>query len=121
MLKRLLVSAAFLMAATPAFAAQLQVLEFAGEAIVQQGARTNIPPMPPLVEQTPVDFTAGATSSAAFNAQTKFVILRCDVQCSVKFGAPAQTATTNNIKLQALVHYRLGATPGHVVSVIASP
>lgn len=75
----------------------------------------------PCKDQTPVDFSGGVASSAAFDAKTRFVRIICDAQCSVKFGASPQTATNANAPLAAMVPEYLGVVPGQVVSVIANP
>jgi len=64
-----------------------------GNAVVQA------PEEPPVATQV-VDFTSGATPSAAFNAKTRFVRLHTDAICSVRFAANP-TATVNDARLAA--------------------
>lgn len=75
----------------------------------------------PSLQQTPVDFSGGVASSAAFNAKTRFVRIICDAQCSVKFGASPQTATNANTPLAAMAPEYFGVVGGQIVSVIANP
>lgn len=75
----------------------------------------------PGTDQTPVDFSGGATSSAAFATTTHLVRILCDVQCSVVYGVSPQTATTSNAPLAAFVPEYFGVTPGQIISVIAHP
>lgn len=75
----------------------------------------------PGTDQSPVDFSGGVISSAAFAATTHLVRIVCDVQCSVLFGASPQTAATSNAPLAAFVPEYFGVTPGQIVSVIAHP
>jgi hypothetical protein len=72
--------------------------------------------MPPTAEQS-VDFTGGATQSAAFNAATNFVQLCSDTTCSVAFGTnPA--ATTTNMRLPADTPIVVGVQKGLKLSVV---
>jgi hypothetical protein len=60
-----------------------------------EGSTALIPKETPAAEQV-VDFTAGATASAAFNKATTFVRIHTDSICSVLFGtAPVASATAN--------------------------
>jgi hypothetical protein len=57
------------------------------------------PEEPPIATQV-VDFTSGATQSAAFNAKTRFLRIHTDAICSVRFAANP-TATVNDARLAA--------------------
>ena len=76
------------------------------------------PEEPPLATQV-VDYTAGAASSAAFNAKTRFVRLHTDAICSVAFGA-SPVATTAFPRLAAgQTEYRGIPTDGSAAKVSA--
>lgn len=60
------------------------------------------------------------TSSAPFNANTRFVRLHCDAICSVKFGSSPQTAATTNSRLNANQTEYFGVVGGQIVSVITN-
>jgi hypothetical protein len=75
----------------------------------------------PSLQQAPVDFSGGAASSQPFGANTKFVRIICDAQCSVKFGASPQTATNANTPLGIMMPEYFGVTLGQIISVIANP
>ena len=123
-MKKLLLSGiALLLLSLPAAAAStMTVLEFGSNTIVTN-SDAQIAPMPPLVEQTPVDFTAGAAQSAAFNAQTRYVRLQCNVRCSVKFETGSSSVATSNVALAVDSPEYFGVPKGQAykVSVIASP
>lgn len=106
----------------PAFATQLYISEYPNLGFVGPAQSTLAPiaPEPSLVDQTPVNFSSGATLSAAFNTKTRFVRIICDVQCSVKFGA-SPTATNQNKPLPAMVPEYFGVIPGQKISVISNP
>lgn len=72
-------------------------------------------PMEPAVANQSVTYAA-ATSSAAFNAATKFVRIICDADAHVVFGV-APTATASVQRLEANVEYFRGVIPGQVVSI----
>lgn len=81
----------------------------------------------PVVTDQQVDFTAGATKSAAFNAATAYVRVWCNVQCSIKFGTDAaltSTPATNANKPLAATSPEYFAVPigkANKISVIANP
>lgn len=70
---------------------------------------------PPLAEQV-VDYTAGSTQSAAFNAKTKFIRIHTDSICSVLVGANP-TATTNSGRMVAGQTEFKGVDPSKVNGV----
>jgi hypothetical protein len=86
-----------------------------------QNGTPQIAAEPSLVDQTPVNYGSGVASSAAFNAQTKFICTFCDTQVSVAYGPSPQTATTSNFRVGAGVERCVGVQPGHVVSFISNP
>ncbi|MGI9486271.1 MAG: hypothetical protein ACR2RF_10420 [Geminicoccaceae bacterium] len=78
--------------------ALLYVAEFTN---LNYGGRGNVimaPKAPPLVVQTPVDFTSGEAKSAIFNDQTRYVLITCDANCHWQFGEDP-TATTDDMPL----------------------
>lgn len=75
---------------------------------------------PAVAVQTPVDFSGGAAQSAAFNANTSFIMIQCDSQCSYLVGTNP-TATTNNMPLAAFLPLYIAVTPGQKISAIAHP
>lgn len=64
-----------------------------------------------------VDFTAGATASAAFSAATTFVRAWSDTKCCLKFGT-APVATTSDMPLSLGVSETFGVAPGQKLSAI---
>lgn len=74
----------------------------------------------PSTDQSPVDFSGGAASSATFAATTTMVRLWCDVQCSIKIGT-SPTATNANKPLSAGAAEYFAVPAGAKVSVIANP
>jgi hypothetical protein len=71
---------------------------------------------PSLVDQV-VDFSGGATASAAFSANTNYIRIWSDIDCCVKFGT-SPVATTANRPITAKVAESCGVTPGAKVSAI---
>lgn len=66
-----------------------------------------------------VDFTAGATQSAAFGAETRFVRINTDSIGSLAFGANP-TATTSNKRMAANTTEYWGVKGGQKVSAIVN-
>ncbi len=65
-----------------------------------------------------VDFSGGATSSAAFNSQTNIVRLHTDAICSVRFDG--QAATTSYSRMRSDQTEYFGVQPGSKLSVIVN-
>lgn len=108
----------------PAFAANiLKVLEFNGGGNSMPNIVPQIVQMPPLVEQSALDFSGGAVQSAVLNADTRIVFLNCSVRCSFKFETGASTVTVNNTPLGPDLPHYFSVIPqsGLKISVIASP
>jgi hypothetical protein len=74
--------------------------------------------IPAITIQSTLDISGGVQSSAAFNAQTKYIRIICEVQCAVNGGG---TATTSSTLIPALSPEYFGVQPGATVSVIAAP
>lgn len=70
---------------------KLYISEHAEIGEAQTGGSAQVAVVPPIAVQV-VDFTAGAASSAAFNAKTRFVRLHADAICSIRFDGVATTA-----------------------------
>lgn len=126
MKQRLIASALFALFATQAQAAKLYISEYAnvGTAVYAEGGQSGVLEVSaePSLQQTPVDFSGGAASSAPFGSHTRFVRIICDAQCSVKFGAVGQSAPTNaNMPLGAMTPEYFGVAAGQIISVISNP
>lgn len=74
----------------------------------------------PAVADQVVDFTAGETDSAAFNAATRIVRLYADTDCHIIFHATAPVATTSKQPLAARTEAWRSVPAGYKVSVIAA-
>ncbi len=72
-------------------------------------------PTEPVVTDQDVTYTT-ASSSAAFNAATKYIRLAPSADCFILFGA-APTALASSQKLFANQEYFRKVVPGHVVSI----
>lgn len=76
--------------------ATVYISEYANGALTD-GQLSNFVMEPAVAEQT-VAITAGSVQSAAFNPTTRFVRLRTDAICSVRFGTnPTATATSSRM------------------------
>lgn len=120
-INRLLAAVVLLLVASPSWAAnKCFISEYARLGSVN-GAPTppQIALLPSITEQV-VDFTAGATQSAAFNAGTYFIRVWCDTQASI-LGGTNPTATINNLPIASAAPEYFGVIPGQVVSIIAHP
>lgn len=124
-MQRIYAAAIFALFATQADASKLYIAEYAqvGTAVYASGGSQGVLEIAqePSLQQTPVDFSGGVASSVAFGANTKFVRIICDAQCSVKFGPSPQTATNANTPLGALIPEYFGVVPGQIISVISNP
>lgn len=111
------IGAVFLWVSPASAANTCNVKEYAAMGSALNGA-PQVAQEPALVDQTPVD-ASSVHSSAAFNAQTRYIYMYCDSQTSYVVGPSPQTATTNNSRMINGLY--VGVTPGHVVSFIANP
>jgi len=125
MLRKFILAACIVSFASPAFAASKAFIS--EYAIIGQTNTFNQPAQiatePTLVDQTPVDFSGGAASSAAFGTTTKYIRILCDTRCAVKFrpACAGAAATISSKPLPADAPEYFGVRPGDCVSVIASP
>jgi hypothetical protein len=99
---------------------KLYLREYARLATEQQGFEPQAAAEPGLVDQV-IDFTSGATQSAAFSGQTRFVRMWCDVQCTFQFGANPTAVVNTNVPMAAAQPEYFGVVSGNKVSVIAGP
>lgn len=76
--------------------------------------------MPPIARQT-VDFTSGATASAAFNSQTRYVRLMADTRCAVLVTTAGVAATTSDMPMAVDAPEYFKVAPGSKISAIANP
>lgn len=98
--------------------AKLYISEYADLASgVGSGGTAQIVSEPPVATQV-VNFSGGATSSAAFNARTRIILYHTDAICSVRFDGSA--ATTSNMRMAAGAERYCGVTPGKTLSVISN-
>ena len=118
---RYLVAAAFaLLASTSAEAAsRVWISEFGVlTTTATAGSPGQMAAIPAITIQSTLDISGGVQSSAAFNAQTKYIRIICEVQCAI---SGSGTATTSSTLLPALSPEYFGVQPGATVSVIAAP
>lgn len=95
MLRKLLAAALFVLSASPAFAASKMYISEYSNAGLAIGQIVQVASEPAITDQTPVDYSGGVASSAAFNAATNIVRVLCTSTCSIKFGTSPTAATTN--------------------------
>lgn len=96
----------------------LYVTEYAGVAGDQQGSTVGFLADRPVASQK-VDFTAGVTPSAAFNAATRFIRVHAEAICSVKLGS-APVATAGDARMTAGQTEIYAVNPGDKISVITN-
>lgn len=116
---RLIAAAIFALLATQAHAANRLDVSECNSIVITAGQIAQVAPEP-CTDQTPVDFSGGVASSAAFGSSTSYIWVMCDTQCSFKIGTNPTAATTNK-RLPALTPMYFGVQPGYKISVIASP
>ena len=76
------------------------------------------PQMPPVAEQA-IAIGGTSTQSAAFNAATSFVMVSCDVTCSLAWGTnPTAVATAQRMYANETRFY--GVTAGQKLAVISN-
>jgi len=122
MLRKMLAAAIFLLSATTAQAASRVWISEYGVLTVTNtgGVPAQAAALPALALQSTLDLSGGtAQTSAAFNGQTRYIRIVCEVQCAVRGDGSA--ATTSAILLPALSVEYFGVQAGATVSVIAAP
>lgn len=76
------------------------------------------PYMPPIAEQT-VAISGASTQSAAFNTNTRFILVNCDATCSLAFGPnPSAVLTAHRMPANETRFY--GVNPGDKIAVISN-
>lgn len=120
MLRKTIAAALFLLSATSAQAAsRVWISEFSVlTATASGGSPGQMAALPSLVDQSTLDISGGVQSSVAFNGQTKYIRITCEIQCAIRVGG---TATTSSLPLGAMSPEYFGVQPGATVSVIANP
>jgi hypothetical protein len=73
-----------------------------------------------VVEQTPIDFTAGHAESSAFAATTRYILFTANVRFAWTIGS-SPTATTSKTPFPADQPYHIEVQPGDKISFVASP
>jgi hypothetical protein len=123
MLRKFILAAALVaLSATAASAAsRVWISEFATLTGTDSGGQTGqMAALPAKAVQSTLDISGGtAQTSAAFNANTRYIRVVCEVQCAVRGDGVA--ATTSGILMPALSPEYFGVQPGATLSVIAAP
>lgn len=122
MLRKIILALALLvLSAAPSFAAsRVWIAEFSTLAATQSGGSSGqMASLPAKVMQPTLDISGGAQTSAAFNAETRYIRVVCEVQCAIR--GDGVTATTSSIPLGAMSPEYFGVVPGSTISVIAAP
>lgn len=96
-------------------ASRVWISEFS---VLAMNGQAPFPTLPSLVNQPVLDITAGVLSSAAFNRQTKYIRIMCELQCAVSGGG---TATPADLVLGPFNPQYFGVIGGASVSVILAP
>ena len=95
----------------------LQITEFT-EQVVNNGRMFPVAVVPAVATQS-MAVTAGSTTSAAFNSDTRLVRITADELCRVEFGTdPVAGATAMQLQPGAVEYFGLPAT-GFKLAVIA--
>lgn len=118
-LARLAIAIGCLLAAQPALASQCFISEYSRLGITIAGVQPPISSEPSITDQA-VDFSGGATQSAAFSATTYFIRVWCDAQASLAFGSNP-TATTANMPIGAGAPEYFGVNPAQKMSAVSHP
>ena len=83
--------------------ALLYVSEYEAMGHERRGILVPAPKEPALLDQTPIDFTAGEVKSAVFSEGCRYVLLTADADCHIAFGSNP-TATTSHKPLWAKMY-----------------
>ena len=100
--------------------AKLYISEFASLPQLDSGGNVyaQCPVIPAIAEQT-IDFSGGATPSAAFNAATKFILINTDTTCALAFGTAPVAATSQRMPADSTRFYGVPNTGTYKVSAVA--
>ena len=115
---RKLLILALLLCSTSSMAQAFNRVWISEFAIFRVQAAAPFATLPALVQQPVLDLTGGAKTSAAFNSQTRYIRIVCEMQCTV---SAAGVATVNSILLPALKPEYFGVQSGKTISVILAP
>jgi hypothetical protein len=99
--------------------AKLYISEFS-DVLQTSNGPVQIAAQPSLVDQTPVVIGAGANSSAAFGAATRFIRVHTDVICSILISTVGTAATANNARMAANQTEYFKVNAGDSLSVITN-
>lgn len=122
MLRKFIAAAAFvLFASSPALAAsKLYISEYSNTGLAV-GQLVQVASEPSGTDQTPVDYSGGVASSAAFSAATNIVRVLCTSTCSIKFGtSPTAAATNKPLAAGAPEYFAVPINQSFKISVIAN-
>ena len=100
----------------------LYISEFSNLPIVSNGA-VQIPDSVTWLADQTVAIGGTSTPSAAFNVNTRFVVLVADAPCSIAWtpaGEATVAATASNLRIPANVPQKFGVSGGGKVSVITN-
>ena len=118
-MKKLLLCCLLMAVSSSALASKCYIREYSDQGTSGSGVAP-VAREPALIDQTPVDFSGGVASSAAFNASTTLIRVWCDVQASFVIGASPTAANTNS-PIGASTPEYFGVRPGHKISFIGNP
>ncbi len=100
--------------------AKLYVTEFTYQGLDHQSNIIATTLEPPLADQVVV-IGAGHLESSAFNAETTFVRIHCDVICSITFGtAPVATVNMRRMAANATEYFSVPKGQSFKVSTLAN-
>lgn len=98
--------------------ATLYISEFGNAMSVIGTALAPVLPQPAITDQA-ISISSSSATSAAFNAQTRAVLLVTDTTCNIVFGAASSVAaTSSNLLLPANTPMIFGVPPGYYVAAI---
>lgn len=123
MIKRIFAAACFaLFIIAPAYATPTcSVKEYATMAATASGgASAQAASEPAVIDQGDIDFTSGHAESAAFNAGTKFIRIKCYAQAAFSVGL-APIATTGMSWIGTGETEYFGVLPNNKISLVAKP
>jgi len=121
MLRKFLAAAAFVLVASPAFAASKMYISEYSNVGISNGTVAQVASEPAVTDQTPVDYSGGVASSATFNSSTNLVRVLCTSTCSIKFVKSGNAATTNKpLAAGAPEYFTVPPNQSYLISVIAN-
>lgn len=97
---------------------KLFITEYAGPPQGPNGSIIMCGAEPPVATPQVIDFSGGATASAAFNAKTTFIRVHTNAICSLRFSTAGTAATTSYPRMAASSTEFYGVQPGDKVNVI---